>query len=259
MITGIIQILALVVLYYLLRRASKQDLVKELELKDHIRTEIKNAVTILSTSFEQALSLSINTCEAHLKQQADENQYWSLQRIDNLGMGLGDIVKPLPDRLEDLHKDVNLAYDSLSSSLITIAEKQFQELTSRLTALEAPILNLTETLSTNAVKDGEARRTLHKRIQERDTAISNMQTAMENLSRQNKDYEETLSVMKQTASSFLAELNNELSFIRSWMESKGMPVSALDKALAAEFKGEVPSQIYARAQNEKLLAAAVNA
>lgn len=255
MITGIIQIFALVVLYLLLRRASKQDLAKELELKDHIRTEIRNAVTIISNNMERSLNLSINTCEAHIKEHIDRSERFIAGKIYNMRERLDNGLEPL---LADTRKDVNFAYDSLSSSLITVAEKQLPELISRLEALQTPLNNLTEAQLANTVKVGEARRTLYNRIKERDTAIANMQQAMETMSKQNKDYEETLASMKQTASAYLADLNHELSFIRTWMESKGMPVAVLDKALTAEFKDQVPSQIYSRVQNEKLLAEAVN-
>lgn len=251
MITGIIQILALMVFYLLLRRASKQDLAKELELKDHIRTEIRNNI-------ERSLNLGVNTCEAHIQDNLSNVERFIGAKINNLGLRLDETLNPLPDLLADTRKDVNFAYDSLSSSLITVAEKQVPELISRLEALQTPLNNLTEAQLANTVKVGEARRTLYNRIKERDTAIANMQQAMETMSKQNKDYEDTLASMKQTASAYLAELNHELSFIRTWMESKGMPVAALDKALTAEFKDQVPSQIYSRVQNEKLLAEAVN-
>jgi len=238
MLTGIIQILALIVLYFLLRRASKLDLAKELELKNHIHTEIKNAVTVICSS--------INALERNLDKHIDGAQ----NRI--IGESHTDYLT-LRDCFRALAIDVDVAYNSVSSSLITLAEKQYPELISRLEALEAPLSKVAEAQLSYTVKDGEARRTLYNRIQERDKALAHLRKYVEDLQNQCKVASENEQVMKDTARTYLADLNREISFIHAWMGEKGMPVTALDKALSAEFKGEIPSQIYQRVQSEKLL------
>lgn len=223
MLTGIIQILALIVLYFLLRRASKHDLTKELELKNHIHTEIKN-----------------------MEQNLDKH-------IDRIIWETHSDYLTLRDCFQALATDVDVAYNSVSSSLITLAEKQYPEIISRITALEAPLSKVTEAQLAYTVKDGEARRTLYNRVQERDKALANLRKYVEDLQNQCKVARENEQVMKDTARTYLADLNREISFIHAWMGEKGMPVTALDKALSAEFKGEIPSQIYQRVQSEKLL------
>ncbi|MDD2230281.1 MAG: hypothetical protein PHY48_12820 [Candidatus Cloacimonetes bacterium] len=278
MISAILQILALILLAFALRRATKQDRISELALRDHIRCEVKNAakVVISEVNSLRAIGLdNLNAFDRLLKEavilnsdvkSTAENIYLSI--LDPLGFKheimmhstnqANAVIDKLSEQINNTHKEVEFSYDSLSSSLITIAEKQLPDIIVKLSTLESPLAELIKAQAANTVKDGEARRTLYKRIKDRDSAIVNMQKAIEELGRQKKDYEETIASMKHTASSYLADLVQEITFIRSWMQVKGMPVTALDKAIAQEFKGESPSEIYHRIQNEKKLSATLN-
>lgn len=235
MISTIFQIVALVLLAFTLRRAIKRDRISELELRDFIRTEVKNAAKVVISEINTHSSVASDTLT-------------SLERM----------LKQAIVQESETKRHVNFAYDALSTTLITIAEKQLPETLARLTALEAPIARLTDAQVANVVKEGEARRTLYNRIQERDKALANLQRYVDDLQKQYKAAKETEQIMKDTARTYLADLNREISFILSWMAEKGMPVAALDKALVAEFKGEIPSHVYSRVQSEKTLSDTLN-
>jgi hypothetical protein len=235
MFATIFQIVALILLAFALRRAIKRDRISELALRGYIRTEVKNAAKVIISEINTHSSVASDTLTA-------------LERM---------LKQAIVDEAET-RKEVTFAYDSLSSSLINIAEKQYPKLLARLFALEAPIAKLTDAQIANTVKEGEARRTLYNRIQERDMALANLQRYVDDLQKQCKAAKEAEQIMKETARTYLADLNSEINFMLSWMGEKGMPTIALEKALKAEFKGEIPSHIYQRVKSEKLLSETIN-
>lgn len=209
----------------------------------------------------------------------------------------------LKERLEeDIHAavcsikaEVDLTYNSLSSSLLTIAETQYSEIlkeiraignilvdqasvinilsslpahiddqiagfnsqlstiNAQLTSLQTPIRLWGEAQANNIIKEGEANRTLRKRLQEKNEYITQLNCQLDALCSQLKSAQDDISAVKTAASSYLAQLVSEVDYITTWIGAKGMPLAALTKALNIEFKGQIPSREYHKAKDQKNL------
>jgi len=245
MITTFIQIIALIVFALALRRAIKRDRISELEFRNYIRTEIKNSAKVIISEVNGKASLSANTLlkevlNAH-RDLANKVNYTINNHSSNLA---NNLQAELSSLFKSTQKEVILAYDSLSSSLITIAEKQLPEALSQLEALQTPLAKLSEAQTANAIKDGEANRTLRRKLADRSEAITGLNIECTRLSAELKHVQSELSGVKSEASSFIAALVSEVDYIKAWIESKGMPLSQLDKALKQEFKANIPSREY---------------
>lgn len=221
-----------------------------------------------------------NRIEKRREAEKDRNLASSFNSLkDCLAEGLRSAVS-------SIRSEVILSYDSLSSSLITIAEtqypeivkeikaignilvdqasvihilsslpaqfdSQFADLNSQLTSLQTPIRLWGEAQANNVIKEGEANRTLRKKIQEKREYITQLNSQLDALCSQLKSSREETAQVKAAAQSYLAQLVAEVDHITAWIESKGMPLAPLTKALNIEFKGQIPSREYHKATDQE--------
>jgi len=249
-----IQIAILVVLAFLLWRDNRIEKRREAEKDRNLASSFNNLRDSLEEGLKSAVEEIKNPIAYSLKTYVD--------RTNNTLDALRQAVASLPSTqsissiLTELHKlqaDMELNYDSLSSTLITVAERQFPSILTELQAIQTPIKLWGEAQANNIIKEGEANRTLRKKLQDKRECISRLTDEMFSLNSELKSAQEETAQVKAAAQTYMQQLAAEINTIRTWMDSKGMPLSSLDKALSLEFKNCVPSWEYHKALDQKEL------
>jgi hypothetical protein len=124
---------------------------------------------------------------------------------------------------------------------------------SELIALKPLIQDLIETKKQNLIKDGEANRTLRRRIQEKDAVLASTRQSLKAQEAKISELNSNLTEALNNARLGFDLLAEELSVIRDWMDDRGVPSAPLKKHLSLYFKGRVPSEAYKRVQSENAL------
>jgi hypothetical protein len=216
MITSIIQILAIALLFYALYRETKRDRLNELRKREELQDLFKTQQSFISQECGKTYT---------------KDEFARLQTsVSNSNAMASQILGQIPS--------IQSTADSTHSELI---------------ALKPLIQDLIETKKQNLIKDGEANRTLRRRIQEKDAVLASTRQSLKaqeaKISELNSKLTETLNNAR-IGFDFLAE---ELSVIRDWMDDRGVPSAPLKKHLSLYFKGRVPSEAYKRVQSENAL------
>lgn len=230
MISAIIQILAIALLSYALYRETKRDRLNELRKREELQDLFKTQQSFIS----QELGKTYTKDEFTRLQTSVSNSNAMASQILGQIPSIQSIVEATSCRLENIQSST----DSTHSELI---------------ALKPLIQDLIETKKQNLIKEGEANRTLRRRIQEKDAVLASTRQSLKaqeaKISELNSKLTETLNNAR-IGFDFLAE---ELSVIRDWMDDRGVPSAPLKKHLSLYFKGRVPSEAYKRVQSENAL------
>lgn len=232
-----IQIAILVILAFLLWRDNRIEKRREAAKDRNLASSFNNLKDCLDAGIKAALS--------SLKAQIELTYSERYAAITSMLIDLRNGISALPSE-EFIEK-------SISSILSTSSLASLPSILTELQSLQTPIKLWGEAQANNIIKEGEANRTLRKKLQDKREILSQMNANLSNLSSQLKATRTELNQVKSEAANFMAALVSELDFTRSWLDAKGMPLSALDKQLNLEFKSSVPSREYHKALDQKEL------
>lgn len=263
-----LQIAILVILTALLWRDNRLEKRRESEKDRNLASSFNNLKDCLDSALKSALSV--------IKAQIELTYSERYDAISSVLIELRHLIVSLPST-----KSIQAAQDSLQTKLLATLQALENSLDSRLTAMiqtqDAQIQNLASSIPTiesiksilapletpiklwgeaqtkHVINEGEANRTLRKKLQDQREYIANIHSQLNTLSTKLQSTRSELSEVKSEAASFMAALVAEVNFMRSWLDAKGMPLSALDKSLDLEFKAQVPSREYHKVLNEKKL------
>ena len=238
MISTFIQLAVIVLLAYAVIRANKRDLITDMRKKDEL-------------------------CELF------NNQDKKMMMLHQ------DVLANIDDRNQIIKNEINHAYDSMYPILITIAEKQYSELSQRvaaqckeireicgilegsnntgvemgkrLLAIETPIIHMFEAQTLAESRKGESLRSLRRKVQNMGTEISGWVAQCKQLSDQVTALKSETDVVKTAAQEAANLLIEEIRLMQQWMDESGIPKLAMKKYLQREFKGDPPSVVCTRA------------
>lgn len=263
-----LQIAILVILAVLLWRDNRLEKRREAQKDRNLASSFDNLKDCLDSALKSALSaikaqieLTYSERYAFISSALIElnNSIGALPSIQSLQAAQDSLQTKLLATLQALDNSL----DSRLTAMIQTQDAQIQNLASSipslssiksiLAPLETPIKLWGEAQTKHVINEGEANRTLRKKLQDKREYIANINSQLNTLSSKLQSTRSELSEVKSEAASFMAALVAEVDFMRSWLDSKGMPLSALDKSLYIEFKAQVPSREYHKVQNEKNL------
>lgn len=237
-----LQLVTLIILVILIWQDNRREKRRETAKDRNLASSFNNLKDCLADGLQSTL--------ATLKTEMGVN-------YQSLSSSLITLVgQPYSKILREIEAAGNILVDQASvinllSSFPSQIDAQFRDINSQLSNLNSQILGmktpwhlLCEAQTANYVKDGEANRTLRKRLQEKNEFIADMHSKL-------KAAREETAQVKAAAQSYLAQLVSEVDYITAWIESKGMPLAPLTKALDIEFKGQIPSREYHKAKNQK--------
>jgi len=206
-----------------------------------------------------------NRIEKRREAEKDRNLASSFNKLrDCLAEGLKSAVENIKNQivcsadasedriiraLNDLKRDAS----SISSTLSNSSISSIPSILTELQAIQTPIKLWGEAQANNIIKSGEANRTLRKKLQDKRECIAKLTDEMFLLNSELKSAQEETAQVKAAAQTYMQQLAAEINTIRTWMDSNGMPLSSLDKALSLEFKNCVPSWEYQKALDQKEL------
>lgn len=260
-----IQIAILIVLAVLLWRDNRLEKRREAEKARDLASSFNNLKDCLADGLQTAVET--------IKKNTDSSvgRYGNL--IDSDLQGIDKVVCTIPSTLSTLSTSSTKSTQSILSFLDNLQTKllanlqttevglnsQLSTLHSQLLSIQTPIRLWGEAQTKHVINEGEANRTLRKKLQDKREILAQMNSQISDLSSQLKSTRTELDLAKSEAAGFIAALVEELNFVRSWLDAKGMPLSALDKALNLEFKDHVPSREYHKVLAEKQFHASVGA
>jgi prefoldin subunit 5 len=238
-----LQIAILVILAALLWRDNRLEKRREAEKDRNLASSFNNLKDCLDNGLRSALfainsNISSNLSDLHkiLTFLPSESSISSLLKAN-----LDGVQTKLLATLQAQDAQIQ----NLASSIPTI-----ESIKSILAPLETPIKLWGEAKTKHVINEGEANRTLRKKLQDKREYITEINSQLSTLNSQLKSTRSELSEVKSEAASFMAALVAEVDFMRSWLDSKGMPLSALDKALDMEFKAQIPSREYHKVKSQ---------
>jgi chromosome segregation ATPase len=242
-----LQIAILAILALLLWRDNRLEKRREAQKDRNLASSFNNLKDCLDSAFKSALS----AIKAQIELTYSERYAWLSSALIELNNSIG----ALPST-----QTIQAAQDSLQTKLLATLQaldnslnSQLSTLNSQLQSIQTPIKLWGEAQTKHVINEGEANRTLRKKLQDQREYIANINSQLNTLSTKLNATRSELSEVKFEAASFMAALVAEVDFMRSWLDAKGMPLSALDKSLDMEFKAQVPSREYHKVQNEKNL------
>lgn len=232
-----IQIAILVVLAFLLWRDNRIEKRREAEKDRNLASSFNNLRDCLAEGLKSAVD--------EIKHQTAYALTNCVDRTNNTLGAIRQAVASLPST------------QSISSILSTSSISSIPSILTELKSLQTPLKQLGEAQANNVIKEGEANRTLRKKLQDQREYITKINTQLTSLISQVDSAQEETSQVKAAARQAIEQFNVEITAIRTWMDSKGMPLASLDKALGLEFKNCVPSWEYQKTLAQKELQEAV--
>lgn len=148
---------------------------------------------------------------------------------------------------------------SISPSMMSIGciQSTVERTHFELSSIKPLIQDLINARTQNTIKEGEANRTLRRRIQEKDAVLASTRQTIKAQELRINDISSQLAETRSAAKAALEHAISEINAIRSWMEERGIPTAPLDKHLAIIFKAGVPSAVYQRISNQDALKEAI--
>ena len=267
MISTIIQLFAILLLAIVLYRETKRDRLAELrrreELQDLFREQEK--------TFHTKLGSVTSSIKAQIELTYTERFDSILKRLEYFGELIEVYVTQdaiSMDEFTRLHKCVSDNNTMLSQIRVLIPSiksiesiESIQSTTdsthSELIALKPLIQDLIKARTQNTIKEGEANRTLRRRIQEKDAVLASTRQTIKAQELRINEISSQITETRDAAKAALEHAISEINAIRSWMEERGIPTAPLDKHLAIIFKAGVPSAVYQRISNQDALKEAI--
>lgn len=244
MIPSIIQIFVMAIFFFAIFRESKRDRLRDMQTIDDIRKFFDLQAEDIARQAKQLSSV--------IKELIENNNELIYEQAKSTRSFIHIKLEDIIPILYDIEKNIVVSQDDTNS--------QFSILNERLLALETPVKLWGQAATKNEIKKGEANRTLRNKLKLKQQYINDLEQSLnvalasnDELSIQLKRLNSELNQAKSAAHDILDESMKEISLIRSWMDSCGVPCQPLDKLLSQEFKGNIPSLIYSRKKDEHTL------
>ncbi|HOD59848.1 MAG TPA: hypothetical protein PKH17_03785 [Candidatus Syntrophosphaera sp.] len=132
-------------------------------------------------------------------------------------------------------------------------EIELADLNAKLENITKPVQKMAELQEKQVIKCGESNRNLYRKMKMSQEKLADMEKSLTEANNLLQSKEKELIVIKGSASDCLALFVDEIDFIKSWMEEKGIPLELLRKELSKYFKNNIPSEEYHQHQDEKVL------
>jgi len=189
-------------------------------------------------------------------QQIDDIRKSFNRQVEYIDFKAGNLSSVIKAKIEltyaERHDEIMQEIKAVGS-ILNEFNSQLSTLNSQLVSIETPIKLWGEAQIKNEIKKGEANRTLRRKLQENREYINSMEQSLQQCSKKLTVSKAELEQAKAAARDIVDETMKEISLIRSWMDERGVPHMAMDNYLSREFKGNVPSWVYARTKNEQAL------
>ena len=257
-----IQIFALILMAIVLFRETKRDRINELRKASDLRDLFSSQQKFIALQIENALSSIRAQIELTYTERYDE-----LTKTIGYVTELVEVYTTEDNSSDERHQELLSKFDSLAASHTSIEAqlldysqnslKDLRFIKSMLEQIQEPIVIWGEAMQKNEIKKGEANRTLRLHLQNKEKALVAARQSLAQDKIRIDALSDEIVQLKSASRDMLLETMKEISEIRAWMESRGIPSAHLDTHLQQAFKSQVPSCIYSTLQNEKLLQEAV--
>lgn len=134
-----------------------------------------------------------------------------------------------------------------------VINEKLTDLKMKVEKIIEPVQQMAEIQAKQVIKCGESNRNLYRKMKMSQEKLADMEKSLTEANNLLQSKEKELIVIKGSASDCLALFVDEIDFIKSWMEEKGIPLELLRKELSKYFKNNIPSEEYHQHQDEKVL------
>lgn len=281
MITSFIQLGALIIFLLVLLRETKRDRLKERHLFDafaSLRKEICNLSNELVTRVEETAQKIFETLYSNLsndsyirhqnlKDGINSVKTDGINNYNSLASALITITeKQIPEIITRLNSFSGLS-EMMEGSVMQIQRRLdfiedqsipninvlLNRLDTTLSSIEEPLLESIQAQKSIAVKRGQTNSNLYRKLSASQATLVSTRTTLANAMKRIDELKAEKESEAMLSACMLADFVAEISAIRSWIESRGMPMPLLDKHLNSDFKGNIPSVLYHAKLAEKQL------